>query len=347
MVLRDDARVLMAQLNKKYGPGSMVLASQIPTVPRFPTGSISLDVMLGGGWPGNQWSELIGTESSGKTTIAHKTVAACQARDPEHTTLWVAAEGYDHQWARQLGVDTDRVLVLATNAMEDAYTAMIKAADSHAVDAIVLDSYPALVADEEAGKAMDEYSIGAGAKLTGKFFRKAYQATSRSMVQDERPLLGLIINQWRDKIGGWAPAGQVAKTSPGGHAKDYAYYTRVEASRTEWIDEKRPPKGVARVGQTIKFRTIKNKAAPPQQVATVRFFFADAPVLGFSAGEYDTAADLYAMAVLHDVIDVKSSWLSYGDDRWQGSIKAIEAIREEVDLQDAIRAAVIAATYGT
>ncbi|KJK56221.1 hypothetical protein UK12_23845 [Saccharothrix sp. ST-888] len=298
--------------------------------------------MLGGGWPGNQWSEIIGTESSGKTTIAHKTIAANQTADPEFTTLWIAAEGYDQEWAEELGVDTSRVLVHSTNSMEEAYTAMLDAAESRAVDAIVLDSYPALIANDENAKEMDEHTISAGARVTGKFFRKSGAVTKRSLAAEERPLLGIVINQWRDKIGGFSPNGITPKTSPGGNAKNYAYYVRLEVARTEWIDEKRPGKGIARCGQVIKLKTIKNKAAAPQQVASIRFFFADSPS-GFKKGAYDSAAETVAMGVLYGVITKAGSWYSFGEQRWHGEASMAETITEDTDLRAQIDVEVHAA----
>ncbi|MFI9271841.1 hypothetical protein ACIGXM_14140 [Kitasatospora sp. NPDC052896] len=333
-MLSDDARALMAKINKRCGDGTLVIASQIPPLPRFTSGSLSLDVMLGGGWPGNQWIEIVGAESSGKTTIVHKTIAANQQKDPEFTTLWIAAEGYDQEWAEDLGVDTSRVMVHTTNSMEEAYSAMLEAAESRAVDAIVLDSYPALIAADEDGKGMDEFSISPGARVTGKFFRKAGQVTKRSMVQEERPLLCIIINQWRDKIGGFAPHGATPRTSPGGNAKNYAHYVRLDVSRTEWIDEKRPGKGIARCGQVIKLKTLKNKSAPPQQVASIRFFFADSPS-GFRKGDYDTAAETAAMGVLYGVISRagSSGWYSFGEKRWNGEGALSAAITKDPELR--------------
>jgi recombination protein RecA len=340
MALREDARALMAQLNKQAGDGVFVMASDMPTVPRFPTGSLSLDVMLGGGWPGNQWHEIVGTESSGKTTIVHKTVAANQQRDPDYTVLWVAAEGYDAEWATTLGVDTSRVIVHVTNAMEDAYTAMIKAADSRAVDCVVLDSYPALVPDDEAAKEMGEATISVGARLTGKFFRKVGGPTARSMITQERPFLGLIINQYRDKIGSPVFHGMVPQVTPGGHAKDYAYYCRVEVKRTEWLDEARADgAGKQRVGQVIKLKTLKNKAAAPQQVASVNFYFANTPS-GFRAGEYDGVAEVVALGVLYGVIEPTTpaaKWFRYGDEKWNGKPQMIAALREEYELVAKLR----------
>lgn len=340
MPLSDEARAIMAQINKKHGAGSVVVASTMPAVSRFTSGSLSLDVMLGGGWPANQWNEIVGGESSGKTTIVHKTIAACQQRDPAFQTFWVAAEHYDIEWAATLGVDVDRVAVYSTNAMEDAYTAMLNAAQSRAFDAVVLDSYPALVADDEAEKDMDQATISAGARVTGRFFRKAGNATRRSLVDEERPLLALIINQWRDQIGGWSPAGMTPKTSPGGKAKNYAYYTRLEASRTEWIDEKRRG-GSQRVGQVIKLKTIKSKSAAPQQVASIRFYFADS-ASGLQKGDYDIAAEMVTMGVLYGLITLDGAWYKYGEQQWHGEKKMRASFMEDLDLQDQLAADVMA-----
>lgn len=333
MPLSNEARAVMAQINKKHGPGAVVVASTMPVVPRFTTGSLSLDVMLGGGWPGNQWNEIVGSESSGKSTIVHKTIAANQAEDPEFSTFWIAAEHYDTEWATTLGVDVDRVAVYSTNAMEDAYTALLRAAESRAFDAVVLDSYPALVADDEADKDMDQATISAGARVTGKFFRKAGSATRRSLVDEERPLLALVVNQWRDQIGGWSPAGVTPKTSPGGRAKNYAYYTRLEASRTEWLDEKRPGGGSVRVGQVIKMKTIKSKSAAPQQVASVRFYFADSST-GIRKGDYDTASEMITMGVYWGLIKLEGSWYKYRDHQWQGEKRMRASFLEDADLRD-------------
>jgi recombination protein RecA len=345
-MLGADATALMATINKKYGPGTMILASEMPAIPRFPSGSLGLDLILGGGWPGNQWSEIIGNESSGKTSIVHKTIAANQAENPEFTTLWIAAEGYDHRWAHTLGVDTARVIVHDTNAMEDAYSVMLQAADSRAVDAIVLDSYPALVPDAEDEKEMDEWTISAGARVTGKFFRKAGKPTKRNLVEGDRPLLGIVINQWRDKVGAFSPHG-TPRTTPGGNAKNYAYYTRLEVSRSEWLDEKRPPRGTARVGQKIKFRTLKNKTASPEQIASVAFYFADTQRDGHRAGDYDTGLEVATLAVFHDVVSATSNgYIGYGDRKWRSLEKFTASLREEVELGADIASAVMKTAFG-
>ncbi len=355
MTLNADARALIAAVNKKYGVGAIVLASDIKIAKRFPSGSLSLDISLGGGWPANQWAEVVGLESHGKTMLVYKTIAANQLLDPNFTTLWVAAEHYDADQSEALGVDNSRVILLPTQGMEEAYETMLSFAESKAVDCIVLDSYPALIADEEAKKDMDDSVMAVGARLTGKFFRKAGAATKRSLTDEtERPFIGFFINQYRDAIGVFSPNG-VAKTTPGGKAKNYAFYVRVDVRRAEWIQEAIPGKNLkVNVGQTVKIKTIKNKSSAPQQTASVDFYFRDAPVSGFKRGEYDASKELKVMGILFDVIDRRGAWFSFDNGqldsdgkplyRWNGAPAMINALRADIGLQEEVRAAIFRAT---
>jgi recombination protein RecA len=333
--LSAEAVSLAAELNKRLGEGSVVLASDMRVARRYTSGSLSLDVALGGGWPGNQWAEILGLESHGKTAIVLKTIAANQALDPDFSTLWIAAEHYDVDQAAALGVDNSRVVVVPTQEMEVAYETMLRFASDRAVDCVVLDSYPALIPKEEEEKAMDEAVMALGARLTGKFFRKAGSATRRSLVLQERPMLGFIINQYRDKIGAFAPHG-TPKTSPGGNAKNYAFYVRVEVNRDEWIEEATPGKGKVKVGQKIKVRTIKNKSAAPQQVAYVDFYFRDAPILGFERGDYDVVKELVAMALVYDVITRGGATFRFGEHKWTGKDAMFAGIRADVAVRNEI-----------
>jgi recombination protein RecA len=339
--MRLDTQALMAEINKSFGEGTVLVASTIAVPRRFTSGSLALDVALGGGWPGGQWVEIIGKESAGKTAVALKTIAANQKLDPDFETLWIAAEAFDTDQATALGVDNTRIAVVPTQEMEFAFAVMLEAAESRAVDCIVLDSYPALIPGEEAEKAMDEFTTAVGARLMNKFARKAGKATKRDANGTERPLLGIIINQFRDKIGGFARYG-TPQTSPGGHGKDYFFYARLEVSRDEYIVEKRP--GIAdpvKVGQSIKMRTIKNKAAAPQQTATVDFYFRGAPHLGFERGDYDLGKEYFTMGVLFGVVRKSGAWFTYADRKWHGKDAAIAELRSDKTLQSEIAAEVL------
>lgn len=329
MSINADAMKVMAAINKKFGADTVVIGGDIrgDLIPRVTTGSTTFDYVLGGGFPGNQWNELIGEPSHGKTAIALKTISANQAQNPDFTTVWVAAEQWVPEYAEMCGVDASRVIVIETNIMEEAYDAVIAFAESKSVDAIVIDSLPALVPSPEAEKNMDEMTVGRGALLTNKFFRKAGAAMKRSMIEAERPILGLIINQWRMKIG--VMHGD-PRTTPGGVGKDYAYFTRSEVKRDEWIESGSGTNKV-RVGQRIKIRTTKNKTAPPQQIAYIDFYFA--PYSIYEAGDYDTAKETAALAIVKQIVDRRGGWIYYGERKWQGQEALVNSLREEVDFK--------------
>jgi recombination protein RecA len=333
MKINAEALKVMASINKRFGSSTVVLGEDIrdELISRATTGSTTFDYVLGGGFPTNQWNELVGEPSHGKTAIALKTIAANQAINPDFTTVWIAAEQWVPEYAEMCNVDISRVIVVETNIMEEAYDAAIAFAESKSVDAIVIDSLPALVPGPENEKSMDEFTVGRGALLTNKFFRKAGAAMKRSMVEAERPILGLIINQYRMKIG--VMHGD-PRTTPGGVGKDYAYFTRAEVKRDEWIEAGSGTNKV-RVGQRIKIRVLKNKTAPPQQIAYIDYYFMDHSI--YQAGDYDTAKEVTAMAIIKGVVDRRGGWIYYGERKWQGQEALVNSIREEVDLFEELR----------
>ena len=327
----DDVRALAAEINKKIGHDMVVLASDVSNiVPRRPTGSIGLDLILGGGWPANQWSEVIGDESSGKTSVILKTIAANQAKDPDFITIWIAAEKWVSEWAETCGVDLKRVFVVETNEMETAYDTAIKFAESKEIDCIVIDSLPALVPSAEDEKDMEGATVGRGALLTGKFFRKVGKATKRSLTEEERPVLGIVVNQWRQKIG--VMYGD-PRTTPGGLGKNYAYFVRVEVRRGDWI-EIGSGQDKEKVGQTIQIRTIKNKTAPAQRVAFVDFYFDRGGDV--HPGDYDFAKEVVALAVMEEIITRKGAFYHYQEHKWRGQQAMLESIRAEPDVYESL-----------
>jgi recombination protein RecA len=325
---RESLDSIISAINKKYGENIIVQGNQVKEeVPRITTGILAYDLMLGGGWPANQWSEIIGDESSGKTALAYKTIAANQALDPEWVAMWIAAEEFVPDYAKAIGVDLDRLWVVETNIMEQVYDLIIRAMENRAVDCIILDSLPALVPGDEAEKMMDEFTMGLGARLTGKFFRKSSKAQKRSMVVEDRGCTGLIINQWREKIG--VMYGD-PRTTPGGKAKNFHYFARVEVKRDEWIKEKDEP-----VGQTIRARTMKNKTYRPQQVAVVDFYFSEAN--GFKLGEFDTIKDIVNICISVEIITRGGAYYNYNGQKWQGKEALLNAVREDLDMQAELR----------
>lgn len=335
MAINSEALKIAALINKKLGENTVVPAGNIRLPKRITTGSLTLDVVLGGGWPMNHWVEIVGEASHGKTALALKTIAANQKTNPEFTAVWIAAEDFDSNYAKMCGVDTERVLIVETNSMEDAFDAVIQFMESKAVDLVVVDSLPALVPSAEDEKHMEEFTVGRGALITNKFFRKVSAATKRDLVDEERPVLGIMINQYRMKIG--VMHGD-PRTTPGGLGKDYAYSIRCEVKRDEWL-EVGTGQDKRRIGQTIRVRTIKNKTFAPQQTAYLDFYFADGGDV--DSGSYDTGKEIIALAILNGIVERRGGWMYYGDRKWQGAPALIESLRGELDLKEELSRAVM------
>jgi len=316
----NEIDALIERVNKKH-PGVLRYASTLQTFQRVTTGSLAYDLALGGGWPLNVWNEIIGLESHGKTVMAIKTLAAQMLRDPDYKALWIASEDFNAEWARTLGMDTERTVLAATNVMEEAYTIMVEALDSQLFDAVVLDSYPALVPTVETEAAIEEWQVGVGARLTNKLMRVSTPAMRRE--PDERNCLCIIINQWRDRVG--VMFGD-PRTTPGGKGKNFSFFTRIEVVRDGWVEHNK-----VKVGQTMKIRTMKNKTAPPSRVAVTDFYFDNAAP--FHAGEYDIVAEVWNIATTYDVITRRGSRYDYGGQTWVGKEPVLQSLREDLDLR--------------
>lgn len=326
------------EINKKLGEEILIKGSAAKAeVPHVSTGVLAYDLALGGGWAANQWNEIVGEESSGKTAIAYRTIAANQQRDPEWLALWVAAEEYVPDYAASFGVDLDRLWVVETNEMESALELVLKAVENRAVDCVVLDSLPALVTETEVNKSMDEASVATGAQILSRFFKKCAKAQRRSMTDEDRSCTLIAINQWRDKIG--AMYGD-PRTTPGGKAKNYYYFTRVEVRRDEWISE--GSKLDTRVGQTIKMRVMKNKTYRPQQIAQADFYFAD--TYGFRKGEFDTVKDIVNVALALELFEGRYKF--EGERIASKKEELYDIVRQDLGLQARLRDAATTAVLG-
>lgn len=323
----------VAAVNKALGADSVLTGAQLADIKiqRITSGSLALDVALGGGWPANQWHEVFGMESAGKTAIVLKTIAANQAVDKDFTTAWIAAEEFVPSYAEMLGCDVSRIYVVDTNVMEDAYQAVIEFLGSKAFDCIVVDSLPALVPTEEDDKIMEAFTVGAGARITNKFFRKQRAATGRTLGRSDRPVTGFMINQFREKVGVMYGDN---RTTPGGLGKNFAYFVRLEVKRDEWIEYGKG-ETKSKVGQVIKATTVKNKSYPPRQVATLDYYFADGPG-DLHAGAFDTLKDVVNLAIRYEVVTRAGAYYRFNGEQWQGREGLVQALREEPDMCSAI-----------
>lgn len=332
-----ELRSLVAGISKdlKLAPGDLLLGKDIKKErPRTTSGILALDVALGGGIPLNQWIEIVGHESGGKTATAMQIVAAQQAKDPDWICLWVAAEGFEFEFAEMHGIEVDRLVLVEMNSMEEVFDTVIKAVEARAVDGIVIDSFPALVPTGEYEKLMEDYTVGLGARIFNKFFRKVQKAARRSMVDDDRNWLGIIINQWREQIGVMYGDPRI---TPGGKGKNYSYYVRLEVARDEWIENGLTGRQKHPVGQTIRCKIFKNKSGPPQRTAYYDFYFDDFD--GFEAGEIDMTKDVFLTAEAIGVLsreEGKNTYYFLGEKVGGNRSLALKKLDDDEDLLEAI-----------
>lgn len=328
---------LAASINKDMGINVLVKGNEVrQDIPRLSTGILAYDLALGGGLAANQWNEIVGEESSGKTAIAYKIIAHNMAMDPDFLALWVAAEEYVPEYAEAFGVDPDRLWVVESNEMESAMTFVLKAVENRAVDMVVIDSIPALVPSDEAEKSMEQAGMAVGARLLGKFFRKCAHVQRRAEETDRDCTL-VAINQWRDSIG--VMFGD-PRTTPGGKAKNYFYFTRMEVRRDDWLKDGSAIEN--RVGQVIKMRAFKNKTYRPQQTAQVDFYFADSKA-GFSLGEFDDVKDVVNVALALELFEGRYKF--NGERIGKSKDELYDRVRQDLGLQQQLRDAAMASLY--
>ena len=316
----------LKQIEKNYGAGSIMrLAdSQIQRVQGIPTGSLGLDIALGGqGMPCGRICELFGPEGSGKTTLALHVVASAQKKGG--VAAFIDAEhSMDPTWARRLGVNLEDLLVSQPDTGEQALEICEMLVRSGAVDVVVIDSVAALIPRAEIEGEMGDTHVGLQARLMSQAMRKLVGAIAKSRTSV------IFINQIRMKIG--VMFGN-PETTPGGRALKFYSSVRIDVRRISTIKDGETP-----IGNRVRARVVKNKIAPPFRKAEFDIMFDS----GIS-----WSGDLIDLGVENDVVAKQGAWFSFGDVRLgQGRENAKAFIAENADLADGIRAAVLAKIAG-
>lgn len=281
----------MDQITKQFGDGAIMKLgeSKKVDVELLPSGALSLDIALGGGYPKGRIIEIYGPESSGKTTLTLHAIAEIQRQGG--TAAFVDAEhALDPSYARKVGVDTDNLLVSQPDNGEQALEIVETLVRSNAVDLVVVDSVAALVPQAEIDGDMGDSHMGLQARLMSQALRKLTGIISKSKTTV------IFINQIRMKIG--VMFGN-PETTTGGNALKFYASVRLDIRRTGQIKV-----GEDIVGNRTKVKVVKNKIAPPFRIAEFDIMYNE----GISK-----TGDVLDLAVLHGVVGKSGAWFDYAD----------------------------------
>ncbi len=304
-----------SQIERQFGKGSLMRLGDNNIVPveTISTGSLSLDLALGGGLPKGRIVEIYGPESSGKTTLTLQVIAEAQRQGG--TAAFVDAEhALDPIYAAKLGVNVDDLLVSQPDTGEQALEIADMLVRSGAVDIVVVDSVAALTPRAEIEGEMGDQHMGLQARLMSQALRKLTGNIKRSNT------LVIFINQIRMKIG--VMFGN-PETTTGGNALKFYASVRLDIRRIGAIKE-----GEEVVGSQTRVKVVKNKVAPPFKQAEFDIYYGS----GISR-----ESEIIELGAQINLIDKAGAWYSYKGNRiGQGKENVRKFLREHPEISQEI-----------
>lgn len=315
----------LKKIEKDFGKGSIMRLGDHAklNIESIPTGCLSLDMALGiGGIPKGRIIEIYGPESSGKTTLTLHVIAECQKKGG--TAAFIDAEhALDPQYARNLGVDIDKLIVSQPDNGEQGLDIAEALVRSGAVDLVVVDSVAALVPKTEIEGAMGDATIGLQARLMSQAMRKLSGVISKTNSTV------IFINQLREKIGIMFGS---PETTTGGKALKFYSSVRLDIRKFDVIKQKEETAAGKKedviVGNRVRVKVVKNKVAPPFKVVEFDIMYGT----GISK-----EGDILDVAVDRGIVEKAGAWFSYnGEKLGQGRENVKQLFKEKPELMEEI-----------
>jgi recombination protein RecA len=307
----------LTSIRDKFGEGSIMTLNNATAmnVETIPTGSISLDLALGGGIPKGRIIEIYGPEASGKTTLAMHIMAEVQKRGG--VAAFVDAEhALDPDRAKAVGVKIDKLLISQPDSGEQALDIVDTLVRSNAVDIIVVDSVAALTPRAELEGEMGDSHMGLHARLMSQALRKLTGIISKSSCTV------IFINQIRMKIG--VMFGN-PETTTGGQALKFYSSVRIEIRRLAQIKS-----GENIVGNRVKSKIVKNKVAAPFKQAEFDIMFNEGGI-SYSGDLLDTAIQMGVVAKSGNTHSFGEEKLGVGRENAKSFIRENPKIASEIE----------------
>lgn len=305
-------------INDIYGKGSIGTKDQIGdmSVRKCSTGSIEVDRITSGGLPYGRITEVIGPESSGKTTLCLQAIREAQKEQPDKACVFVDVEqALDLTYAESLGIDTDKLIIVQPTTAEETIDITVQLLNSNGVSVLVCDSIAAMVPKKRLEGHAGESAVADLARLMSLNAMKMVNGAASSGTAL------VFTNQIREKVGVMFGS---PETTPGGNAIKFYASLRVDVRRSSQIKD-----GEDVIGNVTKLKVIKSKVGPPFMKAEVEVYYGKGiwPI-----------SELLKIATEEKIIKKAGSWFSYGDVRiGQGRNAALLMLQDNEELCEEIR----------
>jgi len=354
---------LRASINKKYGAGTILPASEAIAlvVDRIPFGIFELDVKIGGGAPRGRITIIKGGYSTGKSGLTYKSAAEaqkmcrfcgrpfeiidifgevheldcrCGKRSPMRVVVVDTEHAFDPSWVRKFGVNIKDLLLIQAEYSEQAIDIADQCIRSKECDLMIIDSIASMTPGIEIEESSEKQQIGVGARLLGKAFRKWTAGLNSAGLLSETKCTIMMVNQLRLALGGYHPT----ITSPGGKAPDFFESLELMLKKNEEIVDK----GSGRpIGVNVEFTVKKNKTHPLSSTGLFSLYFVGQKG-HHRVGDTDTDVQVARMASYWGILKKAGSWVILpGGEKIQGEEKAGAYLREHplvmTDLMDRVR----------
>ena len=303
--------VAIKSLDKEFGAGTVIRGDEVALYDNvLSTGSIGLDRALGiGGYPMGSIVEVYGAPAVGKTTLALHAVAEAQKRGD--LCVFVDVEhGLDPEYAKNLGVNMEDVLIAQPSYAQEALTIVDKLARTGDVGLIVVDSVAALVPREELEGNVDKDHVARQARIMSQFLRRITGFVHKS------GCLVIFVNQTRQKIGVMFGNPQ---TTAGGTALRFYAHARLEVKAISKIKN-----GDEVIGNRIRTIVVKNKHAAPYKQTEFDLVFGKG---------IDVYSEVLDAAIESNLLQKSGAWFKYeGENIAQGRHNAIQFLMDDEDI---------------
>ena len=324
--------ILIKEFNKQYK--EEIAARGIPLIQtqKIPFSSPRANYMLYGGLPRGRIIEFAGEENGGKTTTALDIVANAQslfdeeweqeikdleaidkrkkeqqtrldylkARGPKQVVYADCENTLDEEWAKKLGVDTDKMILLKPQSQtaEQIFEMLLQMMETDEVGLVVIDSLGVMLSAQAYEKTMEEKTYGGIAAALTLFSKKAELLCNKYNCT----LIG--INQMRENMN--SPYGGMITT--GGKGWKHNCSVRLMFQKGAYIDErgneiKRNAETPA--GNQVLINIAKTKVCKPDR--RVGYY-----TLNYETG-IDKIADTIEVALKYGIINQAGAWFNFTD----------------------------------